>query len=128
MCHSNITRSKSMKLLQLLPITACLFASIAGAATEKTPFTADLDAARKQAKTEHKDLLVDFTGSDWCGFCIKLDKEVFHTREYMAAAPAHFVSVQLDFPHNTKLPADIAARNMKWKSELKSMSFPDVLL
>lgn len=117
-----------MNFLQVLPLSACLFATIAYAGAVTAPFIDDLDAARKQAKAEHKDILVDFTGSDWCGWCITLDKEVFHTAEYKKGAPAHFVSVQLDFPQGTKLPAEVDARNKKWKKELKSRSFPDVLL
>lgn len=117
-----------MKLLRILPVTAILFTSVAHAEAVKAPFTDDLDAARKQAKTEHKDILVDFTGSDWCGWCITLDKEVFHTPEFIAGAPAHFVSVQLDYPQRTKLPAEVEARNKKWRNELKARSFPDVLL
>ena len=38
---------------------------------------ADFDKATAAAEKEGKDLLVDFTGSDWCGWCIRLDEEVF---------------------------------------------------
>lgn len=91
-------------------------------------FSNDLDAARQQAKMEHKDVFVDFTGSDWCGFCLKLDKEVFETPEFKSGAPAHFVSVQLDFPQKIKLSPEVTAKNKAWKSELGSRSFPDALL
>src|SRR6476620_10005269 len=117
-----------MNLFRLLPVAACLFVSAVRAESATSPFTGDLDAARKQAKAEHKDILVDFTGSDWCGYCIKLDKEIFHTPEYIAEAPKHFVSVQLDFPQRTKLPEDVAARNQKWRNEVIARSFPDVIL
>ena len=40
----------------------------------------DLKSAQEMAKSEHKPLLMDFTGSDWCGWCIKLKAEVFSTK------------------------------------------------
>ena len=80
-----------MKFLHLLPVAACALVGTLHAESASTPFIHDLDVARNQAKAEPKDILVDFTGSDWCGWCITLDKEVFHTAEYKAAAPEHFV-------------------------------------
>lgn len=59
---------------------------------------ADYDEAVKIAKAEGKDLLVDFTGSDWCGWCIKLHDEVFSFEEFETYATEHFVLVALDFP------------------------------
>jgi len=56
---------------------ALLLAPVAVMASEG--WLTDLDAAKKQAAAEKKDILIDFTGSDWCGWCIKLDKEVFST-------------------------------------------------
>lgn len=117
-----------MKIHQLLPLAACTLISVVHAQTLQAPFIDNLDTAREQAKTEHKDILVDFTGSNWCGFCIALDKEVFHTAEYKAEAPKHFVSVELDFPNPSTLPKEVTERNKKWKNELKSRSFPNVLL
>ena len=52
----------------------------AGAAELK--WETDLPAAQAQAKKEKKMVLMDFTGSDWCGWCIKLNKEVFSTKEF----------------------------------------------
>ena len=37
----------------------------------------DYKAALAKAKAENKDVLIDFSGSDWCRWCVKLDKEVF---------------------------------------------------
>jgi thiol:disulfide interchange protein len=58
----------------------------------------DWEAAKAQAKKEGKDLLVDFTGSDWCGWCIKLHEEVFSHAEFSGPATELFVFVELDFP------------------------------
>jgi protein disulfide-isomerase len=55
----------------------------------------DLDEGIKVAKAEKKAILVDFTGSDWCGWCIRLKKEVFDQKEF-AAVSKDFVLVELD--------------------------------
>ena len=62
------------RLLVSLPLLAGL---LTAQEQEKDLWTQDFAAAKARAKAEKKDLLVDFTGSDWCGWCIKLDNEVF---------------------------------------------------
>ena len=60
-------------------------ASVAVAA--EGPWLTDFEEAKKQADKEGKAILMDFTGSDWCGWCIKLDNEVFSQslfKEYAA--------------------------------------------
>ena len=53
----------------------------------------DFEAAKEKAKKEGKDLLIDFTGSDWCGWCIKLSKEVFEQEAFKKEAPQSFILV-----------------------------------
>jgi thiol-disulfide isomerase/thioredoxin len=59
----------------------------------------DLEKAKTQAKAENKKILLDFTGSDWCGWCKKLDKEVFSQQAWKEYAAKHLVLVEVDFPH-----------------------------
>ena len=115
--------------MTLCVAASALLASPLHAAEAASPFGDDLDAARAKAQAEHRDVLVDFTGSDWCGWCVKLDKEVFHQPEFKAEAGKTFELVQLDFPHDkSKQTPEITARRKAWKTELKSSSFPDILL
>src|SRR5881409_3270476 len=58
----------------------------------------DLPAAQATAKAQGKIVLVDFTGSDWCGWCMRLNKEVFSTAEFDAFASANLVLVRWIFP------------------------------
>ena len=58
-----------------------------------------MDQAQKQAKSEKKIVLMDFAGSDWCGWCIKFRKEVLDTDEFKAYAAKNVVLVEMDFPH-----------------------------
>ncbi len=88
----------------------------------------DLEVAKKRAKDENKKILADFTGSDWCGWCIKLKKEVFDKPEFQEYAMKHLIMLELDFPHEKKLPAKEKAQNDKLAEEFKVEGFPTVLL
>lgn len=88
----------------------------------------DMDKAMAQAEKEGKDLLIDFTGSDWCGWCIKLEKEVFTQEPFTTEAPKKFVLVKLDFPKRKKLPASMKEQNKQWKDKLGVRGFPTIYL
>lgn len=63
------------------------------------------DAALAKAAEEHKKVFVVCAGSDWCGWCIKLYKEVLSSEEFEKFAEANLVLLYLDFPKEKKLPA-----------------------
>jgi thioredoxin-related protein len=90
----------------------------------------DFDGAVKAAKAEGKDLLVDFSGSDWCGWCIKLDKEVFQHESFTTAAKEQYVLVVLDFPRGEAAKAKVPnpARNQELQAKYGIRGFPTVLL
>ena len=88
----------------------------------------DLEVAKKRAKDEDKVILADFTGSDWCGWCIKLKKEVFDKPEFKEYAKKHLVMLELDFPHEKRLPAKEKEQNEKLSQEFKVEGFPTILL
>jgi len=105
-------------------LLALLLTPVAALAAEG--WLTDLDAAKKQAAAEKKDILIDFTGSDWCGWCIKLDKEVFSTPAFKAQKD--FVTVVLDFPRKKELPADQKARNEALAQAWGIQGFPTIIL
>ena len=61
-------------------------------------WTTDVPKAAEKAKAEKKLVMLDFTGSDWCGWCIKLNKEIFSQPEFVEYAQKNIVAVELDFP------------------------------
>ena len=74
----------------------------------------DFEAAKAQATEEGKDLLVDFSGSDWCYWCKKLDGEVFSKPGFMDTASSDFVFVKIDFPRDkSRQSADLQAQNLR---------------
>lgn len=67
--------------------------------------------ALQKAKKENKPLLVYFTGSDWCGPCIKLDKELFHTQEFKDFSDKNLVLYMANFPRNQDLVTESAKKS-----------------
>jgi len=89
----------------------------------------DIDAAKKSASDSKKDLLIDFTGSDWCGWCIKLNDEVFKHDAFKAGVKDSFVLVEIDFPREKgKLPEDARKRNTELGEKYAVQGYPTILL
>ena len=110
----------------LLTLVACVTALALRAG--ELEWLTDLTRAQALAKSEKKAVLIDFTGSDWCGFCIKLDKQVFATKEFAAYAKDNLVLVSLDFPRKKEQPAELKATNAKLKSRYEVSGFPTVIM
>lgn len=85
------------------------------------------DEAAKLSKETGKPMLVDFTGSDWCGWCIKLKEEVFSKPEFDAWADENVVLLELDFPRKTKLSQELTAQNNELKDKYEIRGFPTIL-
>ena len=88
----------------------------------------DFTAAQKKAKDEKKLVLMDFTGSDWCGWCIKLNKEVFTTKEFTDYAKDNLVMVEVDFPRRKQLSDDQKKANEKLQSKYGAEGFPTIVV
>ena len=88
----------------------------------------NMDAAMKVAQKDGKMLLIDFTGSDWCGWCIKLNNEVFSQEEFKSAAPKDFVLVELDFPARKPQTDEVKAHNQKWHDKYGVEGYPTIVL
>ncbi len=88
----------------------------------------DFEAAKKVAAESGKPILINFSGSDWCGWCIKLDKEVFAKPEFLSYAKDNLVLVHADFPRKKKLPKEEAAQNKTLAATYGIQGFPTVVL
>lgn len=89
----------------------------------------DFAKAKSQAVGEKKPILMDFTGSDWCTWCIRLRKEVFDTDTFKKAAPQNFVLLELDYPQEeSKVPAAIRDQNAKLQQQYAIQGYPTILL
>src|SRR3954470_11804625 len=114
-----------MKTL-LTVLVAFALSSFASAA--KDGWIDNLEAAKAQAKKENKKILLDFTGSDWGGWCKKLDKEVFSQPEFKEYADKHLVLVEVDFPRGFKLPEATKKQNDALQSKYRIQGFPTIVV
>lgn len=88
----------------------------------------DFEAAKAQAKAENKPIFINFTGSDWCGWCIKLEKEVFSKKEFQEYAKQHLILMEVDFPKKKELPEKVKAQNKALDKEFKIEGYPTLFL
>lgn len=88
----------------------------------------DYEKAVAQAKTEKKMVVLDFTGSDWCGWCIKLDKEVFSKPEFKAYAKDNLVLMEVDFPQTKSQSKKLKEQNAKLQKEHRIEGYPTIIV
>ena len=62
----------------------------------------DFEQARHKATAQHRYMLLNFSGSDWCGPCIRLKEEIFGSASFQGFADEHLVLVNADFPRSKK--------------------------
>jgi thioredoxin-related protein len=108
-----------------LILAVLLFLSGAAGAAE---WIENFEDAKAKAQKEGKHLLLDFTGSDWCGWCKKLKHEVFDTEVFRREAPKNFILVELDFPHGKAQADSIRRQNQELSQRFGIEGYPTVIL
>jgi len=88
----------------------------------------DYKAALEQAAKENKPVLLDFTGSDWCGWCIKLNKETFSQPEFQKFAEKNLILVELDFPQGKPQADSVKKQNEELQAKYGVEGFPTLVL
>ena len=87
-----------------------------------------LPAAQAKAKEGKKLVLLDFTGSDWCGWCIKLQKEIFQTPEFTEYAKKNLELVEVDFPQRKKISESQKQANEALQEKYGIQGFPTLII
>lgn len=105
-----------------------VLAAVATAPAFGLEWMTDYAAAKAKAKAEKKAVLMDFTGSDWCGWCIRLRKEVLDKPEFEAYAKDKFVLLEVDCPRNKKQTPKLAEQNKKLCNQYHISGFPTLLV
>jgi protein disulfide-isomerase len=100
----------------------------APAAGGEAVWRTDYPGALQQAKAENKLVLLDFTGSDWCGWCKKFEQDVLSTPKFAAYAGRKLQLVRLDFPHHTPQPDALRRANAALSNQFKVDGFPTFVL
>jgi protein disulfide-isomerase len=110
-----------------LGLLMCWFA-LQSMAAEELNWQTDLPKAQAQAKKEGKLVMMDFTGSDWCGWCIKLHKEVFSQPEFADYAKKNLVLVQVDFPRAKPQSGELKSANQALQEKYKIEGYPTIIV
>lgn len=110
-------------------LLGALLITLASAQAAPPPgWTDDYAKAAEKAKAEKKNLLLDFTGSDWCGYCMALDKEVFSQAAFKTWAKKNVVLVQVDFPKKKPLSAKLKEQNDGLKAKYPGGGYPTIVI
>jgi protein disulfide-isomerase len=111
----------------LFAVAACFF--IFGPfATAESSWLTDFKKAQEEAKAGNKFLLLDFTGSDWCGWCKKFDKEVLLQPEFKDFARDNLVVVELDFPRGKPQTPELKKQNRDLAQQYEIVGFPTIVV
>ncbi|WP_396148998.1 thioredoxin family protein [Flavobacterium sp.] len=96
-----------------------------GVSAQELTWHTDINKAIGISSQTNKPMLLFFTGSDWCGWCIKLQKEVFLKPEFKEWAN-NVVLVELDFPRKTKLEPALAQQNAQLQQIFQVSGYPTI--
>jgi protein disulfide-isomerase len=88
----------------------------------------DMAKASELSLKEKKPMLLFFTGSDWCGWCIRLQKEVLKTDEFAKWAKNNVILVELDFPRRTPQDEAIKKQNYELQNMFQVRGYPTIWL
>ncbi len=111
-----------------LVITALALVAAMPVSAAKPGWLTNYKEAQEQAKASKKLMLLDFTGSDWCGWCIKLDREVFSKPEFKEYAEKNLVLVEVDFPRGRQLSEAERVQNEQLAMRYGIMGFPTIVV
>ena len=103
-----------------------VISSIAVNAQEDLTWHTDMAKASELSIKEKKPLLLFFTGSDWCGWCIRLQKEVLKTDEFAKWAKDNVILVELDFPRRTPQDEAIKKQNFELQNMFQVRGYPTI--
>ena len=111
---------------KILVIAFLTLTSMSIQAQEELTWHTDMSKATDISIKENKPMFLFFTGSDWCGWCIRLQKEVFKTPEFIKWAKDNVVLVELDFPRKNNQTEEIKSQNAQLQQQLQVRGYPTV--
>jgi len=122
-----------MKKIKKIPVLALLFLSFSGFSqtvipkkTEALEWHTDILKANEVSKASNKPIFAFFTGSDWCGWCKKLQRDVFAKPEFIEWAKKNVVLLELDFPRAKKLSPELTQQNAGLQQTFQVQGFPTI--
>ena len=107
-------------------LIAFLLIGAASLQAQELVWETNLEKASQVAMKTKKPLLLFFTGSDWCGWCIRLQNEVLKTPEFAAWAKQNVVLVEVDFPRRSPQLPEIQKQNMELQQIFEVRGYPTI--
>ena len=84
--------------------------------------------AQSEAKSSHKLVFINFTGSDWCGYCIQLDRLILSQPQFKDYATKNLILVEIDFPRRKPQSVEIRKQNQELAERYQVDGFPTVVV
>ena len=112
----------------LLGLSLLALPAAGWAQASKPGWSTDAAKSLDKARAEKKMVLIDFTGSDWCPWCVKMDKEVFSTPEFIKYAKDNLVLLEVDFPNNKYQSPQVKDQNKALKDQYGVRGFPTTVV
>ncbi len=93
-------------------VVALLFISLTQAYSQN--WKTNFEEVKKEATEQNKRILLVFSGSDWCGPCIKLDKNIWQSKEFKIFSDKNYILYRADFPKKkvNQLPEELRNQNL----------------
>jgi thioredoxin-related protein len=107
---------------------AAIFGLTASLALADSDWQTDYKKAQQEAKTNNKLLLLDFTGSDWCGYCILLDREILSRPQFKDYAKKNLVLLEIDFPRRKTQATETKKQNQELAHQYQIEGFPTIVV
>ena len=114
------------KILTLILISIAMVSLAQKQTSEDLKWYTNMEEAIVESEKNKKPLFLFFTGSDWCGWCIKLQKEVFFKPEFKKWAKENVVLVELDFPKRKTIDENLKKQNRKLAQMLGVRGYPTI--
>jgi protein disulfide-isomerase len=121
-CLAETCEVKKLFLLSCLVFVCC------GSALADANWLTDYEAAKAKAKSDNKLVLLEFTGSDWCGYCKRMQAEIFSKPQFQDYAAKNLILVELDFPRAKPQSDTVRKQNMQLANEYDVEGFPTTIV
>ena len=94
----------------------------------ESAWTTDYKKAQEEAKASHRLLLLDFTGSDWCGFCFQFDRAILSQPQFKDYASKNLVLVEIDFPRRKAQSVETRKQNQELQARYQVEGYPTLVV
>ena len=112
----------------LLSLAFLFSVALAISAQAEPNWQTDYKKAQDEAKASHKLLFLDFTGSDWCGYCIRLDKEILSKPQFKDYASKNLILLEIDFPRRKSQSDAVKKQNEELAQTYQIEGFPTIVV